>query len=101
MSVARETKIRSEIAQDENAMDTTDLETLVDHVVNFNMYGLHNVETTLFFPWMKQQFDAIETQRVKHSFLVILDDIIQHQKTAYSMGNSLVSLYPEILTGRD
>lgn len=38
--------------------DVTTAETLKDasdFVVSFNMMGLHNVEATLFFPWMKEK----------------------------------------------
>jgi hypothetical protein len=46
---------QASVGKDEQDYWTDDLLTAANYVVNFNMRGLHKIETTLFFPWARQR----------------------------------------------
>jgi hypothetical protein len=62
-----------------------------DYVVGFNMKGLHKIEKDLFFPWVREKFNAIGESDVAKAFSVVMDQLESDRKTIELLGTSLVS----------
>jgi len=50
----------SRLQSEEHAADM--LDSAAEHVINFNLRGLHSVEDELFFPWLKSKLISSNTQ---------------------------------------
>lgn len=66
--------------------------TVVDHVVDFNMRGLHKIQDDLFFPWVRQQIRQCagsEHEDVATAFDTIMDQLEDQRRQLEQMGKSL------------
>jgi hypothetical protein len=97
--------------QQEDQGETTtnsfsNLKKATDHTVNFNMKGLHRIESEVFFPWVRQKVVqsilfsmnnnddaavAITQQQQKRQRLVAtMDRLEQYQRRLQELGRALV-----------
>lgn len=79
--------------------DTTALHTVCEHVVNFNMRGLQNIESQTFFPWVRQRLtkalqgqEHSTTTNILSAFQSVMNELESSQKNLRKLGNELLSL---------
>ena len=88
VAMERDAESLAEYGQDKPELLTE----AAEYVVNFNMKGLHEIESNQFYPWILRHVAKIETESVADAFQQIVNDIIQDQKDAHLIGADLVSL---------
>ena len=96
LSLARDARrlgsLASSLVQNKT-LDTNDssLEKAVHHVIEFNMKALHRIENNLFFPWLRAQLTSVDDPDIAQAFSVVLDDIIENQRSVSMLGSEVVS----------
>lgn len=73
--------------------DTTSLDRAAEHVVGFNMAGLHRIENDLFFPWMREKLcgkkSDTKNSTVRDAFRRVLDEIDAERTEIAGMGQAM------------
>ena len=96
MSVLRELRLLQKLMQADEAEPQQPpppracLSDLTQHIIGFNMKGLHQVETNLFFPWLKIRFDLIPDEKGRTAFQRILVTVLQYQQQLIQQGQLMV-----------
>lgn len=96
MSVLRELRLLQTLLQAGEAEPQQPLPTracvsdLAQHIIGFNMKGLHRVESNLFFPWLKVRFDRILDETGRTAFQRILVTVVQYQQHLIQQGQLMV-----------
>jgi hypothetical protein len=85
-------------------LSISNLQKATDHTVNFNMKGLHRIESEVFFPWVRQKvvhsilslmndnsFVATQQQQQKRRLIDAMDRLEQNQRRLHELGRALVS----------
>lgn len=82
-------------SKDNDNDDWNDFTKAASYVVNFNMKGLHKIEKTLFFPWVRQRISQLakaqERPQVATAFGTIMDHLERQRRTVEQLGSELVS----------
>jgi hypothetical protein len=69
--------------------DVTNAETLkdaTDYVVGFNLLGLHKIEETLFFPWMREKLTSVPKKELSSAFSYVMDKLENDRRTVDHLG---------------
>jgi hypothetical protein len=61
-----------------------------EYTVEFNMKGLHKIETELFLPWVRKKARMIDEQTTAIAFDVVLDQLERDRRKMEELGVSLV-----------
>jgi hypothetical protein len=72
--------------------DVTTAETLKDateYVVGFNLLGLHKIEETLFFPWMREKLTSVPKKELSSAFSSVMDKIENDRQKVDHLGSSI------------
>jgi hypothetical protein len=72
--------------------DVTNAETLkdaTDYVVSFNLLGLHKIEETLFFPWMREKLTSVPKKELSSAFSSVMDKLENDRQTVDHLGSSI------------
>jgi hypothetical protein len=69
--------------------DISVIQRAVHHVVGFNMKALHQIETNLFFPWVKNQISA-KNPAVGSAIIVILEELEELRQSVQTLGTQMV-----------
>lgn len=58
-----------------------------DFVVGFNLIGLHKIEASLFFPWMREKLTS--QKDLQGAFSAAMDDLESDRRTVASLGEQI------------
>jgi hypothetical protein len=93
-SVLRELKLLHSLLLSSNPLKestaTRTIQQAVNHVIAFNMKGLHRVEESLFFPWLQSKLNLIADEASEESFQRVLSSMVKHQGQLVTVGNLVV-----------
>lgn len=66
-SLIREVGRLHKLALKTSLPNATSLQAAAEYVIDFNLRGLHKIETDLFFPWMRKQLTSIRNNNLETS----------------------------------
>ncbi|GAX15914.1 hypothetical protein FisN_UnNu065 [Fistulifera solaris] len=87
MSLARQAERLQQLAL-RRPHDTALIQRAVNHVVGFNMKALHQIETDLFFPWVRKQISA-KNPVVGSAIHVILEELEELRQSVQILGSQM------------
>lgn len=90
-SLARDAGRLRRLALKTNVKTVESLKDASDYVVGFNMMGLHKVESTLFFPWMREKLLGTfrEKSELSTGFSSAMDTLETDRETVAQLGESI------------
>jgi len=90
-SLARDARRLRRLALKTNVKTAESLKDASDYVVGFNMMGLHKVESTLFFPWMREKLLGTfrEKSELSTGFSSAMDTLETDRETVAQLGESI------------
>ncbi|GAX12679.1 hypothetical protein FisN_UnNu037 [Fistulifera solaris] len=87
MSLARQAERLQQLAV-RRPHDTAVITRAVQHVVNFNMKALHQIETDLFFPWVRKQI-ATKNPAIGSAIHVVLEELEELRQSVQILGSQM------------
>mmetsp|Transcript_11499 Transcript_11499/g.27454 ORF Transcript_11499/g.27454 Transcript_11499/m.27454 type:complete len:341 (+) Transcript_11499:390-1412(+) len=92
-SLARDAARLQKLALKTEPKNALTLKEACDFVVDFNMMGLHKIEATLFFPWMKEKLTAGTSQNpdLRTAFSSAMDSLENDRVAVASLGNKILT----------
>lgn len=90
-SLARDVGRLHRLALKTNAKTAETLKDGTDYVVGFNMMGLHKIETTLFFPWMREKLtDGLQEKlELSIDFSSAMNALEADRRTVAQLGENI------------
>jgi hypothetical protein len=90
-SLARDAGRLQKLASKTELKSTKILKDACDFVVGFNMVGLHKIEATLFFPWMREKLTGGTRDKPELSagFASAMDALERDRKEVVSLGEKI------------
>ena len=88
MSVLRELRLLTNVIQRQPSPEL--LPELVHHTVGFNLKGLNQVESKLFFPWLTTKFNLISDEPSRKAFQRMLAGFEAYHKQLIQQGQAVV-----------
>jgi len=91
-SLARDAERLQKLASKTEPKNALTLKEACDFVVDFNMMGLHKIEATLFFPWMKEKLTAGTSRNpeLRTAFSAAMDSLENDRVAVASLGNKIL-----------
>ena len=94
--LSRVGQLSKTLAQQTSTISRDDIEGLqkaTEYTVNFNMRGLHRIETQVFFPWVRQRLEGMEREYrpAAQSVLRALSTLEQQRSQIEQLGKTMVS----------
>jgi hypothetical protein len=87
-SLIREVGRLHKLALKSNLQNVEKLQQATDYVIDFNLRGLHKIETNLFFPWMRQQLTYLPKEKeVAKAFESIMDELESDRAQVAQLGS--------------
>lgn len=59
------------------------------YVVDFNMKGLHKIETQLFFPWIREKLTTLKERELSTAFATVMDQLETDQRRVAELGHAI------------
>jgi hypothetical protein len=91
MSLVREAGRFHKLAMRSKSDSTLALQEASDYVIGFNLKGLHKIEATLFFPWMREKLTSIDRSELSSAFATVMDELELDRQKVAELGDSIVS----------
>jgi hypothetical protein len=91
MSLVREAGRFHKLAVRSKSDSALALQEASDYVIGFNLKGLHKIEATLFFPWMREKLTSIEKSELSSAFATVMDELELDRQKMAELGDSIVS----------
>ena len=90
-SLARDAERLKKLASKTETKDAETLKEACDFVVGFNMMGLHKIESTTFFPWMKEKLTSgfQGNPDLPTAFASTMDTLENYRVEVASLGNTI------------
>jgi len=90
-SFARDARRLHRLALKTNVKTAETLKDASDYVIGFNMMGLHKIEATLFFPWMREKLTGglVVKPKVSTSFSSAMDALETDRRTVAQLGKNI------------
>jgi len=90
-SLARDAGRLQKLASKTDPNDAEILKDACDFVVGFNMMGLHKVEATLFYPWMKKKLTGanLDNPELSTAFSSAIDALENDRLSVASLGKNI------------
>ncbi|KAL3907327.1 MAG: hypothetical protein SGILL_008923 [Bacillariaceae sp.] len=89
-SLIREVGRLHKLALKTNPSSVQKLQDATEYVIDFNLRGLHNIETDLFFPWIRQQLTSRpKEQSVSKAFASVMDELEQDRVQVAQLGRTI------------
>lgn len=90
-SLARDAARLQRLASKTEPKNAESLKEACDFVVGFNMMGLHNIEATLFFPWMKDKLTGgiPRNPELSTAFASAMDALENDRVAVATLGNKI------------
>jgi hypothetical protein len=74
----------------DNLNEASRIKDASSYVVDFNMKGLHKIETRLFFPWMREKFaTTIKEIEVSAALTQVMDRLEEDQRLVAKLGSEI------------
>jgi hemerythrin-like domain-containing protein len=70
-----------------NPLNVQKLQDATEYVIDFNLRGLHKIETGLFFPWMRQQLTSRpQDKKVSSAFSAVMEELEMERLQVAQLG---------------